>query len=319
MNAVRQFLRNLVFENFGFKLLSFVFAVLVWFWVESDHVLTQRVRVSVAWKLPDGMVLTQRPVETATVTLEAVQATLRSIRQRELRIDVDLSQAVEGEVAVDLAERPVVGLPGQARVVSVSPADLRVTIDRSIKRRLEVVGTLVGDVAPGHRLAGTVVEPDRVEVIGPATLLRTLTRVATEEVDVSSLKEDTEFSDVTLALPRGTVKPLGTGRVKVSVSVEAIQEKRKLEDVMVIVQPEGRYRPVASSVGVELEGPISALGELDVATVTVVVQIPEGFNARTGVARAGDRGLSYKVVHSGDSRVVGRVLGTGIGVELADP
>lgn len=309
-------LREWVFDNFAFKILSFVFAALVWFWVQSDHVMTQRVRVAVDWRLPDGMMLTQRPLETATLTVEGVQATIRSIRQRDLRVEVDLSQAAEGEVAVDLSERPVVGLPVQARVVKVSPSDLRVTVDRSLKRRLDVVGTVVGEVAPGHRLIRTTVEPDRVEVIGPASLLRTLTRVATEEVDISSLKEDAEFSDVALALPRGTVKPSGTGRVKVSVQIEAIRERRRLEDVLVVVMPEGRYRAKASTASVELDGPITALQELDASAVTVVVHVPDEFTARQGVAKASERGLRYEVVHNGDDRVVGKVLGSGIGIEI---
>ncbi|MFN7142429.1 MAG: CdaR family protein [Myxococcota bacterium] len=288
--------RDVFTTNLAYKALALAFALMMWIWVQSEQVVEDRARVRLEWRLPEGLMLVEPPLETATVTVEGVQAFVRAVRQKDLSILVDLSRAREGEVSLDLSERAVNGIPPQVRVVSVSPSALKVQLDRVLKRRVNVTADTRGDPADGFRLAQVTVEPDRVELSGPSSLLRKLTEVQTDTVDVSGLREDAEF-EVGLAVKKGQLTPTRAERFTVAVKVEPIVKERAFEAVPVLLRNAEDYVVSAEDVRVTLAGPVERLNAIDPEQVSVVVHVPEGFDAPTGDARRGrGEGLRYEVV-----------------------
>lgn len=295
--------RDLFTSNLAYKGLALIFALLIWVWVQSEQVVEDRVRVRLEWKLPDGLMLVEPPLETATVTVEGVQAFVRAVRQTDLSILVDVSRAKEGEVSLDLSERAVTGMPPQVRVVSVSPSTLKVQLDRVLKRRVNVVAATRGEPAEGFRLRSVVVQPDRVELAGPSSVLRGLTEVATDAVDVSGLREDAEFQ-VGLAIKKGQLAPTQAARFAVEVKIEAIVEERAFDAVPVLLRDGEGFGTNTPNVRVRLAGPVERLNTIDADEVSVVVHVPDGWSAATGEARRGrGEGLRYEVVQPGGEAV----------------
>lgn len=295
--------RDVFTTNLAYKALALAFALMMWIWVQSEQVVEDRARVRLEWRLPEGLMLVEPPLETATVTVEGVQAFVRAVRQKDLSIQVDLSRAREGEVSLDLSERAVNGIPPQVRVVSVSPSALKVQLDRVLKRRVNVTADTRGDPADGFRLAQVTVEPDRVELSGPSSILRKLTEVPTDTVDVSGLREDAEF-EVGLAVKKGQLTPTRSERFVVAVKVEPIVKERAFESVPVLLRNAEDYTVAAEDVRVTLAGPVEKLNAIDPEQVSVVVHVPEGFDAPTGDARRGrGEGLRYEVVQPGGEAV----------------
>ncbi|MFZ5480335.1 MAG: CdaR family protein [Myxococcota bacterium] len=294
-------LRRALLGNFAYKGVALAFALMAWIWVQSEQVVEERAKVRLDWKLPEGLVPVEPPLETATLTVEGVQAFVRSVRQKELSIALDLSRAKDGDVNVDLTERPITGLPPQVRVTSISPTQLKVRLDRVQKRRVRVVPATDGVVADGFRLVGVAVKPDRVELVGPSSVLRAMDEVATDVIDVSGLREDVEF-DVGLAVKKGQLTVSGAGTVAVSVDVEPAVDVRTFERVPVMVR-DANYATDVGEVTVKIRGPLEQIGEIDPEEVNVLVHVPEGFAAPSGEARPGDEGLRYQVVHPGGDKV----------------
>lgn len=301
-NAVLERLRELVLGNLAYKLLAGAFAMMMWIWVQSEQVVEERTRVRLDWKFPEGLTPVEPPLETATVTVEGVQAFVRAVRQRELAIPVDLSRAKEGPVELDLSERSIAGLPGHIRVVSVSPATLQLRLDRIQKRRVPVAAATRGEPAEGWRVAGVRVQPDRVELRGPSTVLRQLEEVQTDPVDVAGLREDGEFT-VGLAVRQGQLAPTSPVTFTVTVDLEPVVKQRRFEDVPVLVRTEG-WVATAETVGVTLQGPSATIDEIDPDEVSVVVLVPDGYAPEAGLAtRTRGAGPRYEVVHPGGDPV----------------
>jgi YbbR domain-containing protein len=265
-------------------------------------VVEERARVRLDWRLPDGLTPVEPVIETATLNVEGVQAFVRTVRQKELSIVIDLSKAKEGEVNLDLSDRPVVGLPAQVRVASIVPGSLKLKLDRIQKRRLEVNPVTKGEVADGFRLAGVHVTPDRVELAGPSTVLRDLTEVPTDPVDVSGLKENAEF-DVGLNVPRGQLSPTSPVTFAVEVDVEPVVREQLFEEVPVTVSDD-RYTTTVTTAKVKFEGPSSRISSFDADEVRVVVKVPDGYDGPGGAARSGTGpGLHYEVEQPGGADV----------------
>jgi YbbR domain-containing protein len=295
-------LREAVLGNAAYKGVALAFALMAWIWVQSEQVVEERAKVRLDWSLPEGLVPVEPPLETAMLTVEGVQAFVRSVRQKELSIEIDISRQKEGEVIVDLSERPIQGLPAQVRVAQISPTQLKVRLDRVQKRRVPVVPTTDGVVADGFRLVGVTVKPERVELTGPSSVLRALEDIPTDTIDVSGLREDVEF-DVGLAIKKGQIAVTGAGTVSVSVDVEAAVSERTLERVPVAV-PDERFDARVPTVSVTLRGPVAAIEAADPQDVAVIVAVPESYDAAEAAARPTGDGPRYTVIHPDDTEVV---------------
>lgn len=300
-------LREAVLGNLAYKLLAAAFAIMVWIWVQSEQVVEQRARVRLDWVLPQGLTFVETPLQTATVTVEGVQAFARAIHQRELSISLDLSRAREGEVDLDLSERPITGLPSQVRVVSISPSALKLRLDRVQKRRLPVVPATRGEPAEGFRVASLTVLPEKVELRGPSTVLRAMEDVQTDPVDLAGLREDAEFQ-VGLAMRQGPVSSTSPTTLTVTVDLEPVATRRRIEEVPLLVRAEG-WAAATTAVTVMVEGPASLVTGLDPKEFSVVAQLPEGWAEPKATARLGAAADApvLEVVHPGgdDVEIVG--------------
>lgn len=284
--------------NFGYKLASLVMAVLLWSWVQNEQVVEDRVRVRLDWKLPDGLVAAEPLLQSATVTVSGVQASVRAVRQKPLSLPLDLSKNSEGEVEVKLAERTVLGLPAQVRLLNVAPETIEVNLVRLVKRRVDVAVALKGSVAPGYRIVSAVVEPDRVEISGPSTAFKNLSSIYTDKIDVSDLKEDTEF-DTSVDLRRGVLQLSGPQRLVVKVDVEAVNDQRTLDAIPVVIEGDA-YTTSVATVQVVVSGPATLLSELRTEEMGVIVSVPEGFDAPTAEAQLdAAEGPRFRVVLPG--------------------
>lgn len=295
-------IREVLLGNATYKLVSLAFALMAWIWVQSEQVVEERARVKLEWKLPEGLMPVEPAIETATVTVEGVQAFVRAVRQKEMSVVIDISRAKEGEVNLDLSDRPVIGLPSQVRVVTISPSTLKMQLDRIQKRRVTVVPVTRGEVAEGYRLEKITVTPDRVELTGPFTVMRDLKEVSTDAVDISGLREDAEF-DVGLGVREGQLTPTAPTHYSVQVDLEPVLKQRTFDQVPVMVRGAG-YVSGIDRVAVTLEGPADQLDAADPGEVSVMVFVPEGWAEAQGEARQGKgAGLRYEVLRTGGTDV----------------
>jgi YbbR domain-containing protein len=291
--SFRSELRELLTDNIGYKLISLVFSVTLWIWVQSDMVVSEHFKVRLDWQLPEGMVATENLLASTTVVLEGVQAVVRTSTQRELTISVDLSKAKPGDVTVDLSDKIIRGLPDQVRVVSLSPSSLRVQLDRILRKKVDVTPSSVGELASGFVLKGLTVKPQEIELLGPSSLLRNVTRINTDPIDLSGVRED-ETLQVGLDIKDG-IRTTGEQSVSVGVDVEEVRKSRRLEGVHVVLQDDGRFALGVAMVSVVVGGRDAVLAGLKPEDVEVQVVVPPDYDGRAGEVPVGTEGLHYTV------------------------
>jgi hypothetical protein len=272
-------LRQALFGDLAYKAVAFAFALVAWLWVQNEQVVEDTVRARIVWTFPDGLMPVEPPLESTTLALEGIQSFVRAARQQDLSIAVDLSRAREGDVSVELADRPVSSLPSQVRVASVAPSTLKLTLDRILKRRVPVVAATRGEVAAGHRLAGITISPDRVELSGPASVLRALAEAPSDVVDIGGLTEDASF-EVGLALRAGQLTPTGPTAFTVAVDIERIVIERTFASVPLAVRDGVPGAPSVAVASVVLEGPEAILAGMAEDAVRVWIEAPEGTEPR---------------------------------------
>ncbi len=271
-----QWLREAFLGNLAYKVFAFFLAVLTWGWVQSEQVVEERARARIVWKFPDGLVPVEDPIDDVAITLQGVQTWVRAARRQDLSVTVDVSGAQEGPVQLDLSDRSIVGLPSQVRVLNVLPARLDIELDRLLRRTVALVPVTRGELAPGFKLGKVRVEPDRVELSGPARAIRGLAEVSTQPVDLAGLREDATF-EVGLALPRGQVTTARAVQTTVHVQVVSVTGERALTAVRVSgADPSWSLTP--ATLDLTLTGPVSELDDIDPASFEVRLHVPDGWS-----------------------------------------
>ncbi len=267
-------LRRALTEDIGFKLLSLLFAVVLWGWVQSGQVVDARTRAQVEYRWPDGLVGAREVPKTLVVTVSGPQGVVRRIQRGSLSVVADLSESEKGNVSVDFSQLEVGGLPQGVEVVQLSPPAIDVELDKAMTKEVQVQPTVIGEPAPGWAIASIEVTPESVHILGPQVKVRALAQVSTDVIDVSGVRED-KVVDAALSIPDPVVDaaPGSPRRVKVAVRVEPVIVERTFEDVPVMVRGPG-WRVEPSAARVTLRGPQEAIGGIQMDRVAVVLDSP---------------------------------------------
>lgn len=282
-------LRGLLFENWGLKLLSLAFAVILWLFVVGEK--RSEVSLSVPLELtrvPSDMVIVSPVPEAIRVRLNGPRPLIAAVNPDNLAVTLDLEGVQPGISAFEILPSRL-DLPRGIDVTYISPSVVTLEADRKVQVVLPVKPRLRGTPAEGFEVAGVRVDPDRVEVEGAERILRQLKEVPTEVVDVSGL-EGGVARPVTLVMPDPAVKPVDKAPVRLAVEVREVHAEREFLRVPVAVPAPG-WRATPPAVDVKVAGSLRTLTPLTGRDVTAAVdpfvQPPPGpVPVRVGVPSA---------------------------------
>jgi hypothetical protein len=215
---------------------------------------------------------------------------------------IDLSDAEKGTSTIDYTERSVKGLPDSLKITQTNPPMTEVELDAKIRRTVRVRPAVIGEPAEGWERGSISIEPESVEIEGPESVLRDISEVSTDIVNISG-RTDSLVSAVAIKTPSSNLRPTNDAPINVRVAVDALVDNRTFTDVPVNV-PSGwtATPPVAKYITVH--GPIKAINELKADRVRVMLRIPEVDSPDPQTIRWSRRNPTdsgVTIVHGGDN------------------
>lgn len=296
-------LRATFTENVGLKLFCFCSALLVVAYQRSQADEKARtIAFALNAQLPEND--TQRELMTPLpphikVTVQGSTGVLEDLAASTPSVELDLRSGQQQYVEFD---DDSFGLPPGVTVRLIDPPNLRLEWESIITRQVPVQSSVTGRVAEGHEVAKLSVEPERVSLRGPASLVRVtqVARVApfditglstgvyrrqlaldpapsrTQYVDVSSVTVTVEIRrrQITVSFPRQPVEIVGIPGAKViptSVDVTV----RGPPDVVKALQPEFVVPRVdATSLDTQKHGSAVLPVTVDLTRATAEIQPP---------------------------------------------
>ncbi len=270
------FLLRFFTENLFLKALSIILAVTIWAWVQSQQVVEKRARATVVYKWPDGLIRTQEVPKTLVLTVSGPQGLVRLLPGSDLHVPVDLSDERPGASSVDFTQQPITGLPAGVSVTQWSPPTIAISLDKKMTRTVFVSPVVVGEPAEGWALLdgdrSFRIEPKLVEISGPQSLVRTITEVHTDPVDIGGIDRDVRRS-VGLAIKERTITSGLDGPIDVHVSVKAITTERTFNEAPVRFFEDGWETDIKTAT-IKVEGPLNAVSEIKPTGVFVMLHPP---------------------------------------------
>ncbi|MGB1015488.1 MAG: CdaR family protein [Nannocystaceae bacterium] len=189
------------------------------------------------------------------------------------RIELDVSTLQRGPFELD--ESLLVMPPGVLlRGMVYEKVDVR--FDEIIKREFMVVQQVVVEPDPDFDVVSVVVNPNKIWVEGPKSVLQEISNLETENLSVSGVSENQQKT-VSVLRPHEEVKFADMGgerpNVTVDITVRAKSGERKLDvDLVRVPEIPGTAR-IPTTFPVSVRGPLPALRRLDGVKAPVTTQM----------------------------------------------
>lgn len=271
--TARRWLRALLFEDWGLKLIALAITVGLWYAVTAQRApATVRLRgVPLEFLLPPGVEVSNDPVDEVDLTLEGSQGKLAEINARNLVARADVSELKTGDRVARLTDKNILmDLPDGVRIVDITPRSVTLRVEPVVEREAPVEARFEGELPDGFLLAGVQISPPTVHVRGPESHVRAIERVFTETISLEGQRESLTLPQTAIDIPDRKVVPLES-TVGVRVEVAERQVERRFSDVPVRSAGGGQARP--ERVSLTLRGPRSVVEALKPEEVRVVAEV----------------------------------------------
>ncbi len=162
-----RFLRFVV-SNIPTLLFAVALAVVIWAAAirQADPVESRiiEIPVEIVGKPADAIVIGRTP-DSVFITIEGAVSALDQISPADFSAVIDLSDIPYGESEIEII---VSGGSEQIEIQNQFPESTTLRLDQIVTREIPVSLQIRGEVARGHRIGEVVVEPDVIQVTGPA-------------------------------------------------------------------------------------------------------------------------------------------------------
>ncbi|MFZ2052586.1 MAG: CdaR family protein [Candidatus Aminicenantales bacterium] len=212
-------IRNFFLRNWEIKLLSLLIAFFVWLSLIPEEKTFSEKTLTIPLEthnIPADMELVEKPNSTVDVTIRAPNRMIDEIGAANVFAKLNLSRASILQQEYPLNET-MISIPTGAEVVRISPAMVRLKLERTREVSLDIVPNIIGQAKEGYGIAKIEVSPPRVLVKGPESKFGEKDRVSTSPVDISELTSSTDV-EADLILPKPELR-LASPRAKVRIRI----------------------------------------------------------------------------------------------------
>lgn len=210
-------------ENWVLKILSLVFALVLWFFVIGERRLEVGYAVPLELKnVPQGMMVANEVPSLVDVRISGPRTLLMNLRPADINISVDLEDLQPGLTSFKRLEERL-NIPSGLKVTRLSPSFVDVKLERVKEKPVPVRVEIIGIPAEGFRVAEIQVTPPKVLVEGAEGELKDVHEAVAEAVSVEGVRES-----FTLMVPmdyRGkytALKGLETAEVQVTIEPSSL-------------------------------------------------------------------------------------------------
>ncbi len=261
-------------DQLGLKIVALLLGFSLWYAVAREQEAEFSLSIPIELRdLPEGLEVVEESVQEVEVRLRGPAEVLRRLTAQDVNVGVDLLDAEPGERLAYLTVKDVAA-PFGARVARVTPTTVRIVLDRTVERSVEVIPRVVGSPAAGYELIDIDLSPQRIEVVGPSSRVEGLEQVTTEPISVDGLREP--FSRLVRVELDPLVRVAREENVQLALEVREEWGRRELSGVAVKGVPaDPPATLIPDTVRVEVEGPKSVVEGLRAEDLLAQVELKE--------------------------------------------
>ena len=246
--------------------------------LEDELTDTCAVTVVTEGEVMDGYALGEKEVKPNIVSVTGPQSMVHKIK--EARVTVDVEHAAS-DVTAECEVQYYDGngeLLDQARLsTDYKSVDVNVQVLKT--KAVSVFVNTIGSVAKGYELENVTYEPQSIDVAGTSDVLASINEIRINDLDISGLKEDQEYSfKVADYVPEGVVLTDAEQKIMVTVKVGKIISKDIIltENHINLAGGQAKYKyelPVDTAIKVKVTGYRDVIATMQASDLNAMVDV----------------------------------------------
>lgn len=236
--------------------------------------------VPIRFDMEAGYAVLDRSADRVDIKFRGSRGDLSQLKPEAIEVTLNVRDLKEERPQVTLNMLPeMVRAPGGARVISVVPASVTLSVDREGERDIPVRAEMQDRPPEGHEVEGVSCTPATVRLRGPLSKLREVTALATTPIGLEGRTRS--FATRAEVLPPAHVPGarLDPDRVQVSVRIIEHAATRSWDKIPVrVMSPSGgawisRAQLMPASVKITLQGREDVLKEITKDSIRAFVDV----------------------------------------------
>ena len=264
------------------KLLSLIIGASLWYFVVGQDQVDMIVTIPLELhNLPAELVIANQYKKDIEVAIRGPRRLIQEMRQQNISRPVDLSKAAPGTVAVK-NDSDSIRFPQGIAVQRVQPANITLLVDRLVHKDFTITPVTKGKPATGFVLENLTLNPPRITVTGPQTMLDRETALKTSTINLDALDRSTTFQ-VHLNLNEALLKLIGETVIEANIVLKETMVRKTVRGIPINVRDSSQaVKTIPPTVAVEADIPeqiVQITPELSMlfrAAVNVPADIPGG-------------------------------------------
>lgn len=193
---------KLLTENWTLKLLSLLFALILWMFIMGERRQEVGYRVPLELQnIPANLMIANEVPSMVDVRVSGPRTLLMKVSPNDISIAVDLTDLQPGLTTFKRLEERL-NLPSGLRVTRLSPSFIDLKLERIKQKRVPVKIALVGEPMKGFQVGRVQATPAQVVIEGAESELKSVNSVTTEPVDLHGVNQG--FSQIVPLVHLGT-------------------------------------------------------------------------------------------------------------------
>jgi YbbR domain-containing protein len=213
-------MKRLILDNLVWKALALVISVALWVSFVGSPELVTSISVPLEYQnMPSDLEMSTEGPERVYLEVRGPSARLHSFDLSRIAVILDLSSVHRPGDHTFTLEKQHIDLPYGLRLVRAVPAQVRLRFDRQLTAEVPVRLRLSSVPPHGYRLAQSLINPDRLRIVGPESRVREIQYAETDPIDLSRVVGSAQFNVHTFVRDP-QVRFVSAPEVKVTVSLE---------------------------------------------------------------------------------------------------
>lgn len=219
-------------NNWVLKLISLLFALLLWYFVVGEDKVDTTLFVPVEIvNLPRELVIANQYRKQLEVTISGPRGLISGINRQPISRTINLSKAAPGTMVIR-NDPETMPFPRGINVLRLQPTHITLLIDRLMEKDIPIQAKTEGRPAEGHELAEVLFEPPFIRLTGPQGILEPTKTLTSKAIDISGFKGPVT-AQVPLDLKPEILELIGETVVTAHVIVREKTTERRLTDIPV--------------------------------------------------------------------------------------
>ena len=174
------------------KIIAIFFAVSLWFYVLNSEPVEIEKKIQIEFLLPKGFAVSSQAERHLQLKLKGSKAFIGNVFTNKEKLVIDLVPYYKkfGKNFKVLYHPSQISVPFGVDILEMNPREVNLQIDRLVQMELPVKIQYIGNMPYDRKFKEVSVEPQNIMVSGPIDVLKRLSRLETNPVNLSTIEKD---------------------------------------------------------------------------------------------------------------------------------